>query len=115
MLLSLWYCFPRQKMDGQSARVSARVANTMSCSVKFNGEGGGCTVEGPVCSTLMMPPPDLQELESSVGEMLASLQNIARDGGHLVVSCSGSSGSRTKFVRAAKTPPATRDKINWLN
>ena len=88
----------------------------MWTSVKFEQERGGgrCSVEGPVASTMMMPPPHLQELERSVGAWLGSIVSISIEGGSILVVTS-SDGRREEFVRAEKTPPATKSMINWLN
>ena len=101
-----------------TARVSAKVANNMWTSVKFEQETGGgkCSVQGPVASTMMMPPPHLQQLESDVGALLGSIVSITiEEGGILVVISSASDGKREEFVRDEKVPPATKSMINWLN
>jgi len=103
-------------IEGTSARVSAKVANNMWTSVKFEQETGGgkCSVQGPVASTMMMPPPHLQQLESDVGALLGSIVSITIEEGSILV-VSSSDGKREEFVRDEKMPPATKSMINWLN
>ena len=58
-------------------RVQAKVGNNMSCMVT---EEDGVFTAGPVMSTKMMPPPELQELESEMSALLTGLTKISRDG-----------------------------------
>ena len=58
-------------------RVQAKVANSMSCLVTKEGDK---MVAGPVMSTRMMPPPDMQELESRISALLSGITNIVREG-----------------------------------
>merc|ERR1712223_2117652 len=61
----------------------AHVANTMNCKVSKAGDGFSA---GMVASTRMLPPPDLQEREREVGNLLANLKSISVEGGQLKIS-----------------------------
>ena len=90
-------------------RVSATVANCMSCSVT---ESGGVFSVGPVMTTQMLPPPYLQAGETSVTRLLAGVTNIARERDTLVVTA----GDRVEtFSVAGGSTPATKEKIRWMN
>jgi len=90
-------------------RVSAKVGNTMSCSVT---EENGVFSAGPVMMTKMMPPPELQALENSINQLVSGITNIAREGDKLLVVA----GERTeKFSVAPGSSPATKDRIRWMN
>ena len=90
-------------------RVSATVANCMSCSVT---ESGGVFSVGPVMTTQMLPPPYLQAVETSVTRLLAGITNIARERDTLVVTA----GDRVEtFSVAGGSTPATKEKIRWMN
>ena len=66
----------RIKAEGEGKwRVQAKVANTMSSMVVE--EDGVFT---PVMSTRMMPPPELQDLEREISQLLTQLSNISKDG-----------------------------------
>jgi len=93
----------------KSWRVSAKVANSMNCTVT---QQNGQMVAGPVMSTRMMPPPHLQSLEQEVSAMLAGLTAIRRDGANLVFEGDG----KTKTLEADSGPgPAKKENINWMN
>lgn len=65
-----------------------------------------------VASTMMMPPPHLQDREAAVGKLLEELTNISREGDSLRVT----GGSISEVLTPAPRPgPATRDMVNWLN
>merc|ERR1711902_85878 len=66
----------------------AHVANTMNCKVTKAGDGFSA---GMVASTRMLPPPDLQEREREVGNLLANLKSISVQGGQLKISSDSSS------------------------
>merc|ERR1712172_295663 len=68
--------------------LSAQVANTMNCKVTKAGESYSA---GPVSSTRMLPPPDLQEKEREVSNLLANLNSISVEGGQLKISSDSSS------------------------
>ena len=69
---------------------------------------------GQVATTKMMPPPELQQLESSVLNLLQHVQGISlADGGQaLDLQCAAG----TKRLRAVdKTfSPVLADEINWM-
>ena len=66
------------KAEGEGKwRVHAKVANNMSTLVT---EKDGVFTAGPVMSTRMMPPPELQELEREISNLLGGLTNIFKDG-----------------------------------
>jgi len=90
-------------------RVSAKVGNTMSCSVT---EENDVFSAGPVMMSKMMPPPELQALENSINQLVSGITNIAREGDKLLVVA----GERTeKFSVAPGSSPATKDRIRWMN
>ena len=66
------------KSEGEGKwRVQAKVANNMSNMVT---EEDGVFTPGPVMSTRMMPPPELQELERKISDLLSGLNKIYKDG-----------------------------------
>merc|ERR1712098_880595 len=66
------------KAEGEGKwRVQAKVANNMSTLVT---EKDGVFIAGPVMSTRMMPPPELQELEREISNLLGGLTNILKMG-----------------------------------
>ena len=66
------------KSEGEGKwRVQAKVANNMSNMVT---EENGVFTPGPVMSTRMMPPPELQELERKMSDLLSGLNKIYKDG-----------------------------------
>ena len=68
----------RIKAEGEGKwRVQAKVANNMSSMVT---EEEGVFTPGPVMSTRMMPPPELQDLEREISQLLTQLSNISKDG-----------------------------------
>ena len=68
----------RIKAEGEGKwRVQAKVANNMSSMVT---EEEGVFTPGPVMSTRMMPPPELQDLEREISQLLSELTNISKDG-----------------------------------
>jgi len=90
-------------------RVGAKVGNSMGCTVT---ENNGVFSAGPVMSTMMMPPPELQAMETSVNQLLSGITNIAREGNKLVVTA----GDRSeKFSVASGSTPATRERVRWMN
>merc|ERR1712215_115110 len=77
------------KAEGEGKwRVQAKVGNNMSCVVT---ESDGVFTGGPVMSTRMMPPPELQQLENDISELLSELTNISKDGDVLVIEGAGKS------------------------
>merc|ERR1711892_466865 len=77
------------KSEGEGKwRVQAKVANNMSNMVT---EENGVFTPGPVMSTRMMPPPELQELERKMSDLLSGLNKIYKDGDVLVIEGEGSS------------------------
>jgi len=89
-------------------RVSAKVANTMSCQVR---QEGGKMVAGPVMSTQMMPPPHLQEKEGQMNQLLGGLSAMEREGDCLKVT----SGDRHElFQRAPAGEPVVKENIKWI-
>ena len=68
--------------------LSIRVGNTLRCRAKKE-EGGGVTV-GPTMGTRMIPPPELQEMETFVEKSLPAVTSIALLDENLVLSKSGS-------------------------
>lgn len=89
-------------------RVGAIVANSMSCLVK---EEGGKMIAGEVMSTMMMPPPELQEKESAVGDLLRGITGMVREGDFLKIIA----GDRQEsFPRAPPPTPVTKDMVRWI-
>jgi len=89
-------------------RVGAKVGNSMGCTVT---ESNGVFSAGPVMSTQMMPPPELQALENSINQLLSGITNIAREGDKLVVTA----GDRSENLSTAPgSTPATRDRVRWM-
>jgi len=89
-------------------RVGAKVANSMGCTVT---ESNGVFSAGPVMSTMMMPPPELVNLETSVNQLLSGITNIVRNGDKLVVTA----GDRSENLSAAPgSTPATKDRVRWM-
>merc|ERR1712168_1111178 len=69
-------------------QLSAQVANTMNCKVT---KAGNSYSAGLVSSTRMLPPPDLQEKEREVSNLLANLNSISVEGGQLKIASDSSS------------------------
>lgn len=93
-----------------SYRVSAKVANSLSCSV--TEEEGGRLVRGSVMATKMMPPPHLQQLEQEASSLLQGLTGLRRDGDNLVLEA----GAVQEVCRpGAGAGPANKEKIHWMN
>jgi len=91
-------------------RVSAKVANSMACTV--TEQPGGQLVAGPVMSTRMMPPPHLQQLEQEATAILSGLTGLRRERENLILE----GGNKTEILQADSGPgPAKRDNINWMN
>jgi len=68
-----------QPDDANIYRASMKVANVMMSSFKITGSNGGNeeTIEaGPVASTRMMPPPDLEPLEFFISDYFPQLDTI---------------------------------------
>merc|ERR1712071_262068 len=79
----------RIKADGDGKwRVQAKVCNNMNCVVT---EADGVFTPGPVMSTRMMPPPDMQELENEISKLLSELTKISKDGDMVVIEGAGRS------------------------
>ena len=57
--------------------VQAKLVNTMSSKVV---EKYGVFNPGPVMSTRMMPPPELQDLEREISHLVSQLTNISKNG-----------------------------------
>merc|ERR1712055_774520 len=67
--------------------LNAQVANTMNCKVTKAGDSYSA---GMVSSTRMLPPPDLQEKEREVSNLLANLNSISLEGGQLKIASDSS-------------------------
>merc|ERR1712179_635202 len=76
--------------EGEGAwHLNAQVANTMNCKVTKAGDSYSA---GLVSSTRMLPPPDLQEREREVSNLLANLNSISVQGdGQLKIASDSSS------------------------
>lgn len=89
--------------------VSACVGNVLRATVNKTEDGFR---SAGVASTMMMPPPHLQEREAALGKLLEELTDISREG----VSLRVSAGSISEVLTPApRSGPATRDMVNWLN
>ena len=72
----------RIKAEGEGKwRVQAKVGNNMNCVVT---EEDGVFTPGPVMSTKMMPPPEMQEMEAEISKLLTGLTKISREGKHFI-------------------------------
>merc|ERR1712080_377901 len=86
------------------------VANSMSCDL----EGDGPEFKaGPVRSTMMMPPPHLDELEREMGALMEGITSVEWELGCIVVTSGGNAFRFKEFNKVIK--PATKDMINWMN
>lgn len=92
-----------------SWQVSAHVANNMFCTLTSTPEGGW--VSSGVGSTMMMPPPELQELEEDVKAMLEGVTGLKRDGDTLVLE---GNGKTEVFNAAPPSSAATKEQVNWM-
>ena len=96
---------------GEAAwHISAEVANIISCNVTQGADGK--LVSGPVMSTRMMPPPELQPLENEASSILEGLTSLRREGETLVLE---GGGKKEIFTPAAGPGPATKDSVNWMH
>jgi len=66
--------------------LTVNVFNIMGCLVTRAGES--LTV-GPIWTTLMLPPPPLDQLEREMSELLAGLTDIRLDGADLILKGAG--------------------------
>lgn len=98
-----------EKTGDKTYRVSAKVGNSMSCTVT---EENGTFVSGPVMATKMMPPPHLQQLEQEVSNILEGLTGLRRDGENLILEAGG---TQEICKPGAGTGPASKEKIHWMN
>jgi len=90
-------------------RVSAQVANNLGTLVT---QENGSFSSTPCMSTRMMPPPELQQLENSIGQLLSNITNMSRDGDKLLLT----SGDRKEtFSVGPGSVPATKENVNWMN
>ena len=89
--------------------IAAEVANIISCNVNQGADGK--LVPGPAMSTMMMPPPELQQLENEATSILEGLTSLRREGETLVLE---GGGKKEIFTPAAGPGPATKDRINWM-
>ena len=90
-------------------RVGMKVGNSMGCTVT---ERDGVFSAGPVRSTMMMPPPELQAVETSFTQLLSGITSLARDGDSLVVAAVD---RVERFSVAPGSTPATKDRVRWIN
>jgi hypothetical protein len=98
-------------VDARRWALSARVANTMSVQLGAAAPHAG---SGQVLTTKMMPPPELQQLESSVLHLLQQVQGISlADGGHALELQSTAGTKRLRAVDKVFTP-VSADEINWM-
>merc|ERR1712176_27829 len=72
-------------------RLSTKVANIMNCTLRVIGkEDSFETIEvGPVMSTMMMPPPSLESLETFVKTGLESLVKMAVSSNNVALTMMG--------------------------
>ena len=89
--------------------IAAEVANIISCDVPQGADGK--LASGPVMSTRMMPPPELQLLENETTSTLDGLTSLRREGETLVLK---GEGKKEIFTPAAGPGPATKDSVNWM-
>ena len=89
--------------------IAAEVANIISCDVPQGADGK--LASGPVMSTRMMPPPELQPLENETTSILDGLTSLRREGETLVLK---GEGKKEIFTPAAGPGPATKDSVNWM-
>eukprot|EP01057_Protomagalhaensia_wolfi_P000409 Protomagalhaensia_wolfi_Nauph_80__408@NODE_1225_length_1647_cov_709_718284_g942_i0_p1_GENE_NODE_1225_length_1647_cov_709_718284_g942_i0NODE_1225_length_1647_cov_709_718284_g942_i0_p1_ORF_typecomplete_len354_score57_95META/PF03724_16/2_6e08_NODE_1225_length_1647_cov_709_718284_g942_i05251586 len=66
-------------------RVGVKVANSFSVPATFNSNGS-ITVQGACASTMMMPPPFLQHLESQMARMAESMNSWSLSGNVLTIN-----------------------------
>ena len=62
-------------------------------------------------STMMMPSPELQQLENEATSILEGLTSLRREGETLVLE---GGGKKEIFTPAAGPGPATKDRVNWM-
>jgi len=86
------------------------VGNIMSCDL----EGDGPEFKaGGVRSTMMMPPPHLEELEREMGALMEGITRVELELGSIVVTSGGNTFRFNEFNKVIK--PATKDMVNWMN
>ena len=85
------------------------MANIISCDATQGADGN--LVPGPVMSTMMMPSPELQQLENEATSILEGLTSLRREGETLVLE---GGGKKEIFTPAAGPGPATKDRVNWM-
>jgi len=99
-------------VDTSTWSVSARVANSMT--VKISETAPHRSLGGPM-TTMMMPPEYLQELETSVSQMLSSIEDLVllTDSNRLQIKHHGDQELTFKSYTEL-FEPAKNDEIRWL-
>jgi len=90
-------------------RLGVTVANSISCVVTELPGGGFSASEAR--STMMMPPPHLEEREEYIKMMMEGLTNITREGEGLKLTAGDKS---EMFTWAPGASPATKEMIRWI-
>ena len=85
------------------------MANIISCDATQGADGK--LVPGAVMSTMMMPSPELQQLENEATSILEGLTSLRREGETLVLE---GGGKKEIFTPAAGPGPATMDRVTWM-
>jgi len=105
------YTLSLSRVDEKTCHISAKVINSISGSVKHDGEKW--QFHGVVWFTEVgIMDPELQNLERTVSTMLRTINGIERDGASLVVTFGDTTN---RFMRAAKPSAVTKEDINWMN
>jgi len=90
-------------------RISVQVANNLFTNLTRTSEGGWQS--SGVGSTMMLPPPEMQEIEDEVRAILSAVTGLRREGDSLVLE---GNGKTAVFNAAPPSVAATSEQINWM-
>ena len=97
-----------EKSGEKEYNLTAKISNVLSCTLtEINGKFS----VGNIMSTLMLPPPEMRQLEEEVGLVLADLTGLRREGSSLILE---GAGKQEIFQTAAAPGHASRENINWM-
>ena len=97
-----------EKSGEKEYKLTAKISNVLSCTLTEINEKFSV---GNIMSTLMLPPPDMRQLEEELGLLLADLTGLRREGSRLILE---GAGKQEIFQTAAAPGPAYRENINWM-
>lgn len=92
-------------------RIAIKCANVLSALLEISGSSA---TAGPVAMTMMLPPPEWQEIERKMSSLLSMLTSIVvNDEGGLTLGTSRGTGS--EWIREPKKEPMPAKKVSIFN